>query len=175
MDKQQGPIVQPRELYSISWINHNGKNMINYIYVYIYIYIYLCVCLCVLCQCSTLYDPMGCSPPGSSVHGIFQTRVLEWFAIFYFRRSSWPRGQNPHLCISCIGRQILYQLRHLGSHRCVCMYNWITRKIEEHCMSTILWKKSSEDRLHIRLEIKIKKWWIIKYTEKESSRRQKTN
>ena len=31
--------------------------------------------------CSTLCDPMGCSPPGSSVHGIFQARVLEWVAI----------------------------------------------------------------------------------------------
>ena len=29
-------------------------------------------------SCSTLSDPMDCSPPGSSVHGIFQARVLEW-------------------------------------------------------------------------------------------------
>ena len=29
-------------------------------------------------SCPTLQDPMDCSPPGSSVHGIFQTRVLEW-------------------------------------------------------------------------------------------------
>ena len=33
--------------------------------------------------CLTLSDPMGCSPPGSSVHGIFQTRVLEWVAITF--------------------------------------------------------------------------------------------
>ena len=32
-------------------------------------------------SCLTLCDPMGCSPPGSSVHGIFQARVLEWVAI----------------------------------------------------------------------------------------------
>ena len=31
--------------------------------------------------CLTLSDPMDCSPPGSSVHGIFQARVLEWVAI----------------------------------------------------------------------------------------------
>ena len=31
--------------------------------------------------CPTLCDPMACSPPGSSVHGIFQARILEWFAI----------------------------------------------------------------------------------------------
>ena len=30
--------------------------------------------------CPTLCDPMDCSPPGSSVHGIFQTRILEWIA-----------------------------------------------------------------------------------------------
>ena len=31
--------------------------------------------------CLTLSDPMDCSPPGSSIHGIFQARVLEWGAI----------------------------------------------------------------------------------------------
>ena len=36
-------------------------------------------------SCLTLYDPMDCSPPGSSVHGIFQARVLEWVAISFSR------------------------------------------------------------------------------------------
>ena len=34
-------------------------------------------------SCSTLRDPMDCSPPGSSVHGIFQARLLEWGAIAF--------------------------------------------------------------------------------------------
>ena len=34
--------------------------------------------------CPTLSDPMDCSPPGSSIHGIFQARVLEWAAIAFF-------------------------------------------------------------------------------------------
>ena len=34
-------------------------------------------------QCPTLRDPMDCSPPGSSTHGIFQARVLEWGAIAF--------------------------------------------------------------------------------------------
>ena len=34
-------------------------------------------------SCPTLSDPMDCSPPGSSVHGIFQARVLEWGAIVF--------------------------------------------------------------------------------------------
>ena len=38
-----------------------------------------------------LCDPMDCNPPDSSVHGIFQTRMLEWVAISYFKESSWPR------------------------------------------------------------------------------------
>ena len=42
----------------------------------------------------TLCNPMNCSPPGSSVRGIFQTRILEWVAIRYSRRSSPPRDQT---------------------------------------------------------------------------------
>ena len=37
---------------------------------------------------SPLYDPMDCSPPGSSVHGIFQAEILEWVPISYFFSSS---------------------------------------------------------------------------------------
>ena len=35
-------------------------------------------------SCLTLSDPVSCSPPGSSAHGIFQTRVLEWGAIAFY-------------------------------------------------------------------------------------------
>ena len=35
-------------------------------------------------SCPTLSDPMDCSPPGSSVHGIFQARVLEWVVIMQY-------------------------------------------------------------------------------------------
>ena len=42
-------------------------------------------------SCPTLFDPMDCSLPGSSIHGIFQARVLEWAAISFSRRSSQPR------------------------------------------------------------------------------------
>ena len=70
----------------------------------VYIYVCVCVCVCVCTQeyinmymciyehgsksevaqsCPTLCNPMDCSPPGSSVHGIFQARVLEWVAISF--------------------------------------------------------------------------------------------
>ena len=42
-------------------------------------------------SCLTLCNPMGCSPPGSLVHGISQARKLEWIAISFFRGSSRPR------------------------------------------------------------------------------------
>ena len=54
-------------------------------------------------------DPMDWSPPGSSVHGILQTRILEWIAVS-FSRGSPNQGPNPHC------RQILYHLSHQGSH-----------------------------------------------------------
>ena len=44
--------------------------------------------------CPTLCDPMDCSPPGSSVHGILQARILEWVAISYSRGSP-DLGMEP--------------------------------------------------------------------------------
>ena len=56
-------------------------------------------------SCPTPRDPMDCSRPGSSVHGILQVRILEWVAIFYSRVSSQPRDQTR---ISCIGKWCLF-------------------------------------------------------------------
>ena len=58
----------------------------------------VCVCVCVLVaqSCMTLCDPMGYSLPGSSVHGILQTRILEWVAILFSRESSEPRDQTGY-------------------------------------------------------------------------------
>ena len=52
--------------------------------------------------CLTLWDPMDCSPPGSSVHGILQARTLEWVAMPFSRGSSQPRDQTHVSCISWI-------------------------------------------------------------------------
>ena len=64
----------------------------------------------------TLCDPLDGGPPGCSVHGIYQTRILKWIAIFYSRGSSRPRNQT---CVSC-GRWILY---HWATWRAPC--NWL--------------------------------------------------
>ena len=42
-------------------------------------------------SCLTLCDPLDCSPPGSSVYGILQARILEWIAMPFSRGASWPR------------------------------------------------------------------------------------
>ena len=52
--------------------------------------------------CLILWEPMDCRPPGSSVHGIFQARILEWVAISYSRESSQPRDQIHLSDVSCI-------------------------------------------------------------------------
>ena len=55
--------------------------------------------------CPTLCDPVDCSPPDSSVHGILQTRLLEWVTIPFSRGSSQPRDQTQVFCIA--GRFLL--------------------------------------------------------------------
>ena len=91
-----------------------------------YLFRVLCFCLnqhpyftfaCVLSlqSCPTLCDSMDCSPPGSSVHGILQARILEWVARPSSRGSSQPRDQIRVSHVSCISRWVLYYQHHLGS------------------------------------------------------------
>ena len=72
--------------------------------------------MCILSAkaCPTLWDPMDCNPPGFSVRGISQARIVQWVAISSSRGSSQPRDGNQ---VSCIGRQILYLLSHQKSLR----------------------------------------------------------
>ena len=58
------------------------------------------VCVLVTQSCLTLYNPVDCSLPGSSVHGIFQARILEWVAISYSRGSFQPRDRTWVSCIA---------------------------------------------------------------------------
>ena len=62
-----------------------------------------CVCVCSVMSYSLRLH--GLSLPGSSVHGIFQARVLEWVAMSSSKRSSWPRVRAH---VSRTGRRILY-------------------------------------------------------------------
>ena len=80
----------------------------------------VCVCVCVYSDaqsCPTFCEPMDCTPPGSSVHGILQARMLEWVAISFSRGSSQPRNRTRMSCIAgglLNYRRILYCLSYKG-------------------------------------------------------------
>ena len=95
-----------------------GRSGRNWEIALTYMYCLCCCCWLVTKLCLTLCDPMEWSPPGSSVHGIFQARILEWVAVSFSRGSSQPRDQT---CVSSTGRWIL-------SH-------WATR--EAHILLTL--------------------------------------
>ena len=78
----------------------------------------VCVQTKSLQSCLTLCRPIDYSPPGSSVHGILQARILEWVVMPRSNGSSWPRDQTRVSSVSCIGRQVLYHQHHLGSRSC---------------------------------------------------------
>ena len=74
---------------------------------------------CMLSQsCPILCDPVDCSPPGSSVHGIILARILELVTISFSRGSSLPRDHTHISCSSCIVRQILYHWATLDQNNC---------------------------------------------------------
>ena len=65
-------------------------------------------CAKLLQFCPTLCNPTDCSPPGSSVRGILQARILEWVAISPSKGSSQPRDRTLVSHVSCIDRWVLY-------------------------------------------------------------------
>ena len=69
----------------------------------VFSFLHTCMHAKLLQSCQTLHKPMDHSPPGSSVHGILQARILEWVAIPSSRGSSWPRNWTS-IYVSCIGR-----------------------------------------------------------------------
>ena len=92
--------------------------------------------------CPTLCHPMDCSLSGSSVHGIFQTRVLEWIAISFSRGSSRPRNRTwvshiaSFLMLDCINLfAFANQMFVIESLLVVliCIY-WIIFKISLHIL-----------------------------------------
>jgi len=73
------------------------------------------VCVLVAQLRPTLCNLMDGSLPGSSVHGILWARILEWFAISFSKRSSWPRNRISVSYVSCIAGWVIYHWCHLGS------------------------------------------------------------
>ena len=68
----------------------------------------LCVCVCVFSHV-WLWNPRNCSPPGFSLHGIFQARILEWVTLTSDSSgSSWLGDWTWVSWVDCMGRWILY-------------------------------------------------------------------
>ena len=84
---------------------------------------------------------MDCSLLGSSVHGIFQARILEWVAISFFKVSSRPRDRTHVSCVSCVAGRFFTtvlpgkpSIEHAPLHKCVLMTGNTTRPNHGHCM-----------------------------------------
>ena len=90
--------------------------------------------------CPTLCDPMDCSPPGFSVHGILQARVLEWVAISFSRGSSKPRDRT--------------QVSHIAGRR----FNlWATRQVKDDGKL----QQPNSGRTRNNLDLPGMKVWVI--------------
>ena len=63
--------------------------------------------MCCAQSCLTLCNPMDCSRPGSSIHGILQARILEWVAMPSSRGCFQSGDRTSVSSVSCIGRQVL--------------------------------------------------------------------
>ena len=104
--------------------------------------LYTCVCMLVTQLCLTLWDPVDCSPPGSSVHWILQARILEWVAMPSSRGSSQPRDQTWVSCIAgrcipivclCVSRSVVsdsLQPHRLQPARLLCPWDYPGKNIE---------------------------------------------
>ena len=100
------------------------------------------LCMCEVAQsCPTLCDPVDCSLPGSSLHGILQARILEWVAISFSRGSSQPR--NGTWVSRIVGR---------------CFNLWATI-IDYMTHPSVRWQ------VWLRLTIKGQKWTVARFLE----------
>ena len=89
-------------------------------------------------SCLTLCNPVDGSPPGSSVHGILQARILEWVAISFSRGSSWSRDrtQVSHIAGRCFN---LWATREAPFSYSMCLpsqhnynYTWVSSRMTGH-------------------------------------------
>ena len=125
------------------------------------------LCVLVAQSCPTLCNPMDCSPPGSSVHRIFQSRILEWVAIAFSRRYSQPRDwtQAPR------GRQILYHLNQQGSPAPFILNIYLDVSIAQLCPILCYptdWSLPGSS-VHGIFQARILEWRAILFTSFEST------
>ena len=87
-----------RDVRTVSNASLRSSNILILLLLMITLFVHVCVLVAQLCP--TLCNPTNCTPPGSSVHGILQARILEWVAIPFSRGSSWPRDWTQVSCIT---------------------------------------------------------------------------
>ena len=88
----------PSSLFFCTYFPTDTKYVLHVSFLLLNLFLQMCVCTKLLQSCLTLCDPTDCSPPGSSVHGILQARIVEWAAIPFCRGSSQPRDQTHVSC-----------------------------------------------------------------------------
>ena len=114
---------------------------------------------------------MNCSPPGSSVLGTLQARILEWVAISFSRGSSWPRDwtQLPALQADSLPTELWGKpslVRQSSGIHCVCM----RAKSLQHCLTLCDAMDSSPPGLSVHgiLQAKTMEWVVLPYSRGSS-------
>ena len=115
----------------------------------------------------TLCDPMDCSPPGSSVHGILQARILEWVAISFSRRSSQPRDQTQvsHIAGRCFN---LWATR-----EALTFYNILMQLLTQSCPTLCIPMDCSPPgfSIHGIFQATVLEWVAISFSRRSSQPR----
>ena len=88
-----------------------------------------CACILITQLCPTLCDPVDCSPPGSSVHGIFWARIPEWVAISFSRGSFCPRNRT---WVCCIAGRFFYHLSYEGLSESCGHWAWLIALLQRN-------------------------------------------
>ena len=101
--------------------------------------------------CPTLCSLMDCSPPGSSVHDVFQARTLEWATIPFSRGSSQRRDRACFSCTSCIAGRFLTNEPPGKSH---------SMKVAQSCLTLC---DPMDSIVHGVLQIRILEWVAFPY------------
>ena len=119
----------------------NILNMQAILIHYMFIKRCICICMCTGAQslqsCPALCNPVDCSSPGSSVHGILQPRMLEWVVVPSSRGSSQHRDRTLVSYVSCIGRRDLLSLVQPGKP-CICTYTYMCTNSSIKTVYTIM-------------------------------------
>ena len=103
------------------------------VHIFSYVNVYTHMCIICLCCGAFMSDYLVCSLPGSSVHGIFQARILECITIFSSRASSQSRDQTHISCSSALTGRFFTTEPPKKPHACVracvcvCMYTYVWR------------------------------------------------